>query len=108
MGRVREIPRAAAFAWSPGAAPPWIATGTRAGAIDADFSNETQLELWDLGLDNIDQGSELQPSGSISTDSRLVSELPLIYRRTGSRISKNFIGFMGWPGVKQTMIIQME
>ena len=72
MGRVREIPRAAAFAWSPGTAPPWIATGTKAGAIDADFSNDTQLEIWDLGLDSTDQGSELQPSGSISTDSRLV------------------------------------
>lgn len=71
MGRVREIPRAAAFAWSPGAAPPWIATGTKAGAIDADFSNDTQLEIWDLGLDNTDQGSELQPTGSVSTDSRL-------------------------------------
>ena len=52
MVRLREIPRTASFAWSPGAASPLIATGTRAGAVDADFSNETCLELWDLGLNN--------------------------------------------------------
>lgn len=70
MVRLREIPRTATFAWSPGAAPPLIATGTRAGAVDADFSNETQLELWDLALHNSEQGVELQPVGSISADSR--------------------------------------
>lgn len=70
MVRLREIPRTATFAWSPGAAPPLIATGTRAGAVDADFSNETQLELWDLALHNPEQSVELQPVGSISADSR--------------------------------------
>ncbi len=65
-----EIPRTAAFAWSPGTGSPSIATGTRAGAVDAEFSNETQLELWDLNLDSTKQGSELQPWGSIETDSR--------------------------------------
>ena len=72
MGRLLEIPRAAAFAWSSGPAPPWIATGTRAGAVDADFSTETQLELWDLGLDAADEQTELQPVGRINTDSRYV------------------------------------
>jgi len=70
MVRLREIPRTAAFAWSPGAAPPLIATGTRAGAVDADFSNDTVLEIWDLGLDNVDQAVELQPLGSIQADAR--------------------------------------
>ncbi|KAI9874737.1 MAG: protein transport protein S31 [Pleopsidium flavum] len=70
MVRLREIPRTATFAWSPGTALPLIATGTRAGAVDADFSNDTQLELWDLDLGNIEQGVELQPTASISTDSR--------------------------------------
>jgi protein transport protein SEC31 len=70
MVRVREIPRTAAFAWSPGAAPPLVATGTRAGAVDADFSNDTQLEVWDLALDNVEQGVELQPLGSVSADAR--------------------------------------
>ncbi|KAI9697217.1 MAG: protein transport protein S31 [Candelina mexicana] len=70
MVRLREISRTATFAWSPGSALPLIATGTRAGAVDADFSNETSLELWDLDLGNVEQGVELQPRASISTDSR--------------------------------------
>jgi protein transport protein SEC31 len=70
MVRLREIPRTAAFAWSPGSDAPLIVTGTRAGAVDADFSDETKLELWELGLDNPEQGVELQPIASISTDSR--------------------------------------
>ncbi|KAH6656930.1 hypothetical protein BKA67DRAFT_553680 [Truncatella angustata] len=70
MVRLREISRTAAFAWSPGAAKPLLVTGTRAGAVDADFSDETKLELWDLNLDNQDQGLELQPIASIVADSR--------------------------------------
>jgi protein transport protein SEC31 len=70
MVRLREIPRTAAFAWSPGAATQLVVTGTRAGAVDADFSDETKLELWDLNLDGQDQGLELQPLASINTDSR--------------------------------------
>ncbi|ESZ90217.1 putative protein transport protein SEC31 [Sclerotinia borealis F-4128] len=70
MVRLREIPRTAAFAWSPGPKSPLVVTGTRAGAVDADFSDETKLELWDLSLDNDEQGVELQPVASISTDSR--------------------------------------
>ncbi|KAL4781600.1 hypothetical protein BJX76DRAFT_359719 [Aspergillus varians] len=69
MVRLREIPRTATFAWSTGAASPLIATGTRAGAVDADFSNETCLELWDLALSNQDAGAELQPVAKIDTDS---------------------------------------
>lgn len=73
MVRLREIPRTATFAWSPGSAPPLIATGTRAGAVDADFSNETQLEIWDLALSSDEQPVELQPAASISLDSRYAS-----------------------------------
>jgi protein transport protein SEC31 len=69
MVRLREIPRTAAFAWSTTAAAPLIATGTKAGALDADFSSETVLEIWDLALDNT-SGAELQPGGSVSVDSR--------------------------------------
>ncbi|KAJ5089751.1 Steroid receptor RNA activator-protein/coat protein complex II Sec31 [Penicillium argentinense] len=68
MVRLREIPRTATFAWSPGAASPLIATGTRAGAVDADFSNKTCLELWDLSLDRQDASEELQPVAKIDTD----------------------------------------
>ncbi|SLM35909.1 protein transport protein [Lasallia pustulata] len=70
MVRLREIPRTATFAWSPGTNLPFLATGTRAGAVDADFSNDTQLELWDLDLNNTEKGIELQPAASIDTDSR--------------------------------------
>ncbi|KAI1296296.1 hypothetical protein F5Y03DRAFT_370557 [Xylaria venustula] len=70
MVRLREIPRTAAFAWSPVTARPLLVTGTRAGAVDADFSDETKLELWDLDLDDQDQGLELQPIVSIAADSR--------------------------------------
>ncbi|KAI0485575.1 WD40 repeat-like protein [Xylaria cf. heliscus] len=70
MVRLREIARTAAFAWSPDAAKPILVTGTRAGAVDADFSDETKLELWDLDLDNQDQGLELQPIASLAADSR--------------------------------------
>lgn len=69
MVRLREIPRTAAFAWSSGPNP-ILVTGTRSGAVDADFSDETKLELWDLNLDAQDQGLELQPLASISTESR--------------------------------------
>ncbi|KAJ5773023.1 Steroid receptor RNA activator-protein/coat protein complex II Sec31 [Penicillium paradoxum] len=69
MVRLREIPRTATFAWSPGAASPLIATGTRAGAVDADFSNKTCLELWDLGLDREDASEELKPLAKLDTDS---------------------------------------
>jgi protein transport protein SEC31 len=70
MVRLREISRTAAFAWSPASEKPLLVTGTRAGAVDADFSDETKLELWDLNLDNQDQGLELQPIASITADSR--------------------------------------
>lgn len=70
MVRLREIPRTAAFAWSPGSELPILVTGTRAGAVDADFSDETKLELWDLSLDSLEDGLELQPIASVSTDSR--------------------------------------
>ncbi|KAF2200524.1 hypothetical protein GQ43DRAFT_441491 [Delitschia confertaspora ATCC 74209] len=70
MVRLREIPRTATFAWSPGPAKPLLATGTKAGAVDADFSNDTQLELWELDLDNSDQGVELQPVATVNADSR--------------------------------------
>ncbi|KAF2190782.1 WD40 repeat-like protein [Zopfia rhizophila CBS 207.26] len=70
MVRLREIPRTATFAWSPGPTAPLIATGTKAGAVDADFSNDTTLELWELNLDTTDQGVDLQPVATINADSR--------------------------------------
>ncbi|KAI9665722.1 MAG: protein transport protein S31 [Bathelium mastoideum] len=70
MVRLREIPRTSTFAWCPGSGLPLIATGTRAGAVDADFSSKTELELWDLGLEKTAQSGDLEPVASIATDSR--------------------------------------
>jgi len=70
MVRLREIQRTAAFAWSSGTGKPLLATGTRAGAVDDDFSAESKLELWDLNLDSQELGQELAPIISLSTDSR--------------------------------------
>lgn len=64
-----EIPRTAVFAFSPGAGAPLVVTGTRAGAVNEDFSSEVKVELWDLGLDKLDHTSELTPAGTITTDS---------------------------------------
>lgn len=70
MGRVRELPRTAAFAWCQSITNLSLATGTRAGAVDADFSSDTKLELWDLGVHDQNDDKELQPAGSLSTDAR--------------------------------------
>ncbi|KHJ33845.1 putative protein transporter sec31 [Erysiphe necator] len=72
MACLRTITRTGTFSWNLDAGAPLLVTGTRAGAIDADFSDETKLELWDLSLDNPDQSVELQPIASYSTDSRFL------------------------------------
>ncbi|KAJ4325029.1 protein transport protein S31 [Neodidymelliopsis sp. IMI 364377] len=70
MVRLREIPRTATFAWSPGPTQPLIATGTKSGAVDADFSGDTQLELWELKLDDAEHGVELEPVATVNVESR--------------------------------------
>ena len=67
---LREIPRTATFAWSPGTTSQYLATGTKAGAVDEGFSNDTQLELWDLELGSVNKSLGIKPAASISTDSR--------------------------------------
>ena len=78
MVRLRELPRTATFAWSPGTGKPLLVTGTRAGAVDADFSDESKLELWDLSLDDRGQGLELQPLTGITTESRYMEQVHLV------------------------------
>lgn len=73
MVRLREIPRTATFAWSPGPTQPLIATGTKAGAVDADFSNDTQLELWELQLDGNEHNVELEPITTVNVESRYMA-----------------------------------
>lgn len=68
MAKVRDIQRTAAFAWAPDTTQ-FIATGTQAGAVSADFSDNTQLELWDLDLAG-DPQAELSPVTAVSTDAK--------------------------------------
>lgn len=71
MVKLKAIPQTATFAWSPLPHDPLLVTGTVAGAIDADFSSTTQLELWDLSLiDRSSEGFQLKPKVSTNTDAR--------------------------------------
>jgi len=70
--KLKEIPRTATFAWSPGQHLPIIATGTVAGALDESFSNTTDLELFHLNLKS-DSGVELQSAGAVSSNARFVT-----------------------------------
>jgi len=43
------LPQTATFSWSPSSYPssePLLATGTVAGALDENFSNEAQVQIW--------------------------------------------------------------
>ncbi|KAK9457669.1 hypothetical protein V1511DRAFT_455403 [Dipodascopsis uninucleata] len=72
MVKLKEIPRTATFTWSPGPQLPLLATGTVAGAVDADFSSSSSLEIWDLDL--IDKSNDrfqiTSPKVSVNTDAR--------------------------------------
>ena len=69
MVGLRGIPRTATFAWAPDATSQALVTGTKAGAVDEGFSNDTQLELWDLCLDEAN-GHDIKPVAGVSSDSR--------------------------------------
>ncbi|KAF9543707.1 protein transport protein S31 [Mortierella hygrophila] len=70
--RQKTISRTSTFAWSPGQHTPLLATGTVAGAFDANFSNTSQLEIFDLNLtDKSPDSVELnQPAGVVSSSAR--------------------------------------
>jgi protein transport protein SEC31 len=72
MVKLKEVPRAASFAWSPNVEDPLLVTGTVSGAIDADFSSKAQLEFWNLNLDNttVGQSAQLEPVKSLDTDAK--------------------------------------
>ncbi|KZT52640.1 hypothetical protein CALCODRAFT_81126 [Calocera cornea HHB12733] len=65
--RLKTINRTSTFAWSPASVLPFLATGTVAGALDENFSNEGKLELWEPDLRA--EGEE-SPKGSVTTTSR--------------------------------------
>ncbi|CAL9732257.1 protein transport protein Sec31p [Monosporozyma unispora] len=64
MVKLAEYPRTATFAWSHDRIPQ-IVTGTASGTIDADFSNESVLELWSLLATE-----PKKPIASLSTDAK--------------------------------------
>ncbi|CAG8591763.1 13128_t:CDS:10 [Ambispora gerdemannii] len=68
--KLKEIPRTATFAWSPGQHLPIVASGTVAGALDASFSNTTELELFHLDLHKTDSSHELKPAGVVTSNAR--------------------------------------
>jgi len=76
--KLKEIHRASTFAWGPVAGESLIATGTVAGALDASFSNDSQLEIWNPDLADateFDLGGEGQEGAiaTVVTSSRWVS-----------------------------------
>lgn len=68
-----SINRTSTFAWSPFSNDSTIATGTVAGALDENFSNDAQLELWDVF-----SSDEPVVKGSVTTSSRFVTLIRLI------------------------------
>lgn len=111
MGRVREIPRTAAFAWSPNVANISLVTGTRAGAVDADFSNDTKLEVWDLDVHDSHEDPELKPVGTVASDSRYgIKSLPFSPMVIAYLLILNFpfTAFTTLHGAIQTILEKKE
>ena len=73
--KLKQIHRTSTFAWSPYASLPLLATGTVAGALDASFSNDSQLEIWApnfIDRDEYDLGGTQNPppKATVTTSSR--------------------------------------
>lgn len=82
MVQLKQITRNATFAWSPAKGAPLIASGTIAGAVDASFSQDSELEIWNLDLDNTDTSAfDLKPTAKISTERKFCLCYTLLTRR---------------------------
>lgn len=73
--KLKDISRTATFAWDlSSSSSPLIATGAVAGALDENFSNDSQLEVWepDFGdVHNSRLGADGRKArGSITVGSR--------------------------------------
>jgi protein transport protein SEC31 len=82
--KLKEIHRTSTFAWSPATGQPLLATGTMAGALDASFSNESQLEIWApdfADLSQFDMGGESQagPVATVLTSAKSVQFSVIFY-----------------------------
>lgn len=72
MGRLREINIKAQFAFSP--ISTLIATGTAAGSLSDDLSDEARIEIYDPQLDNADSDAfTLKPVGVVTCVERCMS-----------------------------------
>ncbi|KAK5175717.1 protein transport protein S31 [Saxophila tyrrhenica] len=69
MVGLRTLERTAVFAWSKGSGTPLLATGTKVGAVNDDFSSEVLLELWDLELQKQERDAEPKKLCAITVDS---------------------------------------
>ena len=69
---LKKLDRAAITSWSPSSeSVPKLAMGTVAGALDASFSSNTMLELFDLNLQ--ENGSKMNKIGEVASSARLLS-----------------------------------
>lgn len=69
MGRLREINVKAQFTFSP--ISTLIATGTAAGSLSDDLSDESKIEIYDTKLEDVDPALfTLKPAGSVPTNER--------------------------------------
>lgn len=77
--KLKQLSRTATFAWGgPAGSAPLIATGAIAGALDENFSNESQLEIWAPSFYGDDASSVVElggagmpgPAGSVKTNAR--------------------------------------
>lgn len=86
---VASIPRTAVPLWSPYSLPkPLLATGTASGALDASFSSDSLLEIWD----------PFQSAASSSDDSSSKVELaPLASVTVQSRVNRLAWGYVNGP-----------
>ena len=84
--KLKEIHRTSTFAWSPYASLPLLATGTVAGALDASFSNDSQLEIWspnfiDRGEYDLGGVDNPPPKATVATSSRFRPSSSIIVLR---------------------------
>ncbi|KAF8324282.1 uncharacterized protein EI90DRAFT_3000716 [Cantharellus anzutake] len=97
--KLKEIQRTATFAWSPSSRPTTlIVTGTVAGALDASFSNESQLEIWDPDFMN---KSEAGLGGAGQRG-------PIVSVTTGSRFNRLVWGAVGTSRPRGVIAAGME
>jgi protein transport protein SEC31 len=62
--KLGTIDKTAAIAWSPGVHTPLLALGTIAGAMDSDFSSQTELAFYEM------TSSQFKKLGGLNVNAR--------------------------------------